>query len=81
MKLFALLVTVALLGTICSAAEMSCGDMAQYKEKLAAELNWIEDKMKNARSSDELDLYIDQWETASDRYYQVEKTIKDICQN
>lgn len=76
----ALIFAIAVMGLKANAAEMTCADMVQSKKALALELNWLQEKMRDARSSDELELYIEQWELISAELDQVIKTIDEVCQ-
>lgn len=77
----ALIVALAL---VCAAstsqASLSCGQLVSYKAKLANEMNWIREKMRNTRNSDKLELYMDQYEELYARYQNIDKAIKNDCQ-
>lgn len=77
----ALIVTLAL---VCAAstsqASLSCGQLVSYRTKLANEMNWIREKMRNTRNSDKLELFMDQYEELYARYQNIDKAIKSDCQ-
>ncbi|UXR64582.1 hypothetical protein EZJ49_16055 [Bdellovibrio bacteriovorus] len=77
----ALLIALAFVCAASSAhASLSCGQLVSYKTKLANEMNWIREKMRQTRNSDKLELYMDQYEELYARYQNVDKAIKSDCQ-
>lgn len=78
----ALIIGLALVCAVSTsqAAGLSCGQLVSYKAKLANELNWIQEKMRNTTNSDKLELYMDQYEEIYARYQNADKAIKNECQ-
>lgn len=77
----ALLIALAFVCAASSShAALSCGQLVSYKTKLANEMNWIREKMRQTRNSDKLELYMDQYEELYARYQNVDKAIKNDCQ-
>lgn len=74
-----LIFVIAFLGLNAQSAEMTCVDMVNNQKALKLELNWLQEKMREARSSDELELYIEQWELISAELAQLDKAVAEVC--
>lgn len=60
-------------------AAYSCSDLQAAKSAYAAELSYLNNKISNARNSDLIDLYMDQYEALYERYQAVSKTLNEQC--
>ncbi|KYG69164.1 hypothetical protein AZI87_08085 [Bdellovibrio bacteriovorus] len=58
---------------------LSCGQLVDYKNNLAKELNWLREKMRETRNSDTLELYMGQYEELYAKYQNAEKAISSDC--
>lgn len=60
-------------------AAFSCSELQAKKDAYTAEINYLRGKISNARNSDLIDLYMDQYEALYDRYQAISKAIDDQC--
>ncbi|KYG66277.1 hypothetical protein AZI86_04250 [Bdellovibrio bacteriovorus] len=76
----ALSLVIGFASTQASAAyPYSCGQLLEQKAKLAAQMEYLSEKINSSFNQDALDLYMDQYEALQARYLNVADKIENNC--
>lgn len=75
----ALALVIGFAASQATAAPASCGQLIEQKARLASQIEYLKEKIRNADNSDVLDLYMDQYEQLYAGYLNVNSKIENNC--